>query len=81
MLGLLSPPTCALVWFRLPASQKATCVDILVNAVSISGKISALWVLDFRLLFVMAQVGGNHRRAREIQEPEKNLFNYVPKSI
>ena len=28
MLGLLSPPTCALVWFRLPASQEATCVDV-----------------------------------------------------
>ena len=40
------------------ASQEATCVDVLVNAVSICFKISALWVLDFRLLFVMAQVGG-----------------------
>ena len=53
----------------------------LVNAMSICFKVCALWVLDFRLLFVMAQVGGIHRRAREIQEPEKDLSNYVPKSI
>ena len=30
----------------------------LVNAMSICFKVSALWVLDFRLLFVMARVRG-----------------------
>ena len=74
MLGLLSPPTCALVWFRLLASQEATCMDGLVNAVSICFQISALWVLDFRVLFVMAQVGGVQRGARAIQGRDRNLF-------